>query len=186
MGNKLVKMIMAGLKFSANEIGEVAEQEDYTSSAILLLSISVLLDTIIAYFRGNGGNSGLAGMGLTGINASIGEFGSALIGTFVSAWIMVYVIRIFKVSPSFNGILRTYGSAIIWTILGSLLGLFVAGVPAMIVGVVLWLAYNFALLFGLMGYTKIAWWKSFLSIVLTFIGVFVVIMVYGMIIGAIF
>ena len=181
-----LKMIVAGLKFSKSEIGEIGKTEKYTTPAVVLLAISVLLDTVIAYFYGNGGNSGLARMGLTGINAAIGQLGSVLIGTFLSALIMVYVLRIFKTNRPYTGILRVYGSAIIWTILGSLAGLFLGGTPAMIVGVLLWLAYNFAVLFGLTGYTELAIWKSFVSIVLTFIGVFIVMIIYGMIIGAVF
>ena len=182
---KFINMIKAGIKFSKSEIGEIAQNGAYTTTAVLLIAFSVLLDTVISYFKGNGGSSGVAGLGLTGINAAIAEVGSLLIGTFLSALIMTFVIRIFKVKPSYNGILRVYGSAIIWTILGSLVGLLLPPNLAMIV-IVFWLAYNFAVLFGLTGYTKIKLWQSFLSIVITFAIVFIIMMPYGMLIEAIF
>ena len=178
-------MIVAGLTFSKTKIGEIAEDEQYTNTAILLVSLAVILGTVIAFFQGNGGSSGVVRLGLTGVSAAIAEMGSLLIGTFLSAYITVYVIRIFKVSPTFTGILRVYGAAIIWTILKSVFGLVLPPGFAM-VAVLFWLAYNFALLFGLTGYTKIKLWQSFLTIVLAFAIVFIVMMPYGMIIEAVF
>jgi hypothetical protein len=183
MENKKSNLVLAGLKFSKAEIGEACGNESNTKLAVWLVAFSVLLDTVIAFFKGNGGSSGLARMGLTGFDAAISEMGSALIGTFLSALIMVYVIRIFKAKSSYAEILRVYGAAIIWAIMGSLFGL----VPGLrLIGIVFWLAYNFSLLFGLTGYVKTKIWQSFLSIVLTFAVVFGVMMLYGLVIGAVF
>jgi hypothetical protein len=178
-------MIVAGLKFSKSEIGKIGHALQYTVPAVVLLLISALLDAAIAYVNGPGGNSGLARSGLTGMGAAIGQLGSGLIGLFLSALIMVYVLRLFKGESTYTGVLRVYGAAIIWTILGSLVGLFLPEGLAM-AGILFWLAYNFAVLFGLTGYTGLAIWKSFLAIVLTFIVVFIVMLPYGMIIEAIF
>ena len=178
---KAINMIMAGLKFSQTEIGKIAKDEKYTSPAIWLISITVLLGAVIALFKGNSGSSGVVRMGLTGINAAIAELGSLLIGTFLSAFIMVYVLRIFKAKASFTGVLRVYGAAIIWTILKLVFGLILPPGVAMI-AILFWLAYNFAVLFGLTGYTGIKLWKSFLSIVITFAIVFIIMMPYGTII----
>ena len=187
MLDKMVKMLMAGLKFSGTEIGDIAKDESYTQPAIWLLSISVLLNTVIAFFRGNSGSSGVGRMGLTGSSAAIAEFGSAVVGLFLSALIMVYVIRIFKVKLPYNGILRVYGSAIVWTILLSLLLLVLPhGILRMIVAIGFWLAYNFAEWFGLTKYANIEMWKTFVSIVLTFLIIFIIMMPYGTIIGALF
>ncbi len=186
---KSASMVLAGLKFSPSEIGEVAENEKNTIPAILLISFSVLLGVVIAFFKGNGGSSGLGRMGITGSNAAIAQMGSLLIGTFLSAFVMLYVIRIFKVRPSFSGILRVYGSAIIWTILKSIIvliiPLFLPPKFAMI-GVVFWFTFNFSVLFGLVGYTKIKIWQSFLSIVITFAIIFGLMVPYGMLIKALF
>ena len=182
---KEVNLVVAGLKFSQSDIGAAANNEKNTIPAVLLISFSVILGTVIAYFKGNGGSSGVGRMGLTGLDAAIAEMGSLLIGTFLSAFIMVYVIRIFKVKPSYSAILRVYGAAIIWSILGDVFGLFLPPNLAM-AGILFWLAYNFSVMFGLTGLTKIKIWQSFLSIVLTFAVVFGVMILYGMIIAAIF
>ena len=182
---KEVNLVMAGLKFSKSEIGEACSNEKNTKLAVLLLALSVVLGVVIAFFNGNGGSSGVGRMGLTGLDAAIAEMGSLLIGTFLSAFIMVYVIRIFKVKPSYAGILRVYGAAIIWTILKSFVGLILPPQFAMAT-ILFWLAFNFAVMFGLTGYTKIKLWQSFLSIVLTFALIFGVMMLYGMLIAALF
>lgn len=182
---KEVNLVVAGLKFSKSDIGTACQNENNTMFAVLLIAFSVILGTVIAYFKGNGGSSGVGRMGLAGMDAAIAEMGSLLIGTFLSAFIMVYVIRIFKVTPSYAGILRVYGAAIIWTILKSVFGLFLPPGLAM-VAILFWLAYNFAVMFGLTGYTGIKLWQSFLSIVLTFAVIFGIMMLYGMLISAIF
>jgi len=184
-GKKEAKMILAGLKFSKTEIGEVAGKEKYTLPAILLISLSVILGTVIAFFKGNGGSSGIGRMGLTGFDAAIAEFGSLAIGTFLSALIMVYVIRIFKVKPTYNAILRVYGAAIIWTILKLIVGLILPPNLA-ILGVLFWLAFNFAVLFGLVGLTKIKGWQAFLAIVITFAVIFGIMFPYGKLAVSIF
>jgi hypothetical protein len=182
---KEANLVMAGLKFSKSEIGEAAGNKENTTLAVLLIAFSAVLGTVIAFFKGNGGSSGVGRMGLTGLDAAIAEMGSLLIGTFLSAFIMVFVIRIFKVKPSYDGILRVYGAAIIWTILKSLVGLVLPEGFAML-AVAFWLAYNFSVMFGLAGYAKIKTWQSFLSIVLTFAVVFGVMIIYGMVIKAVF
>lgn len=176
-------MVMAGLKFSKSEIAEVASKEKNTMVAVSLIAFSVLFDTVLAFINGNGGSSGFGRMGLVGWQAAIAEFGSAAIGTFLSAFAMIYVIRIFKAKITYAESLRLYGAAIIWTILGAIFGL----IPGFgMVGILFWLAYNVSLMFGITGYTKIKMWESFLTIVLTFAAIFVVIMLYGMVIGAVF
>ena len=104
---------------------------------------------------------------------------------------MTFIIRAFKVKITYPETLRLYGAAIIWTILGAVFSLILnlgvdLGVVGMIVGIGLWLAYNFALMFGLAAYSKIKIWQAFLTIVLTFIVVFVSIILYGVIFGAVF
>lgn len=180
-----INLVLAGLQFSKSKIAEACENKKNTTFAVLLIAFSVILDTVLAFLNGNGGSSGLGRMGLTGMSAAIGELGSVLIGTFLSAFIMVYVIRIFKVKPSFEEILRVYGAAIIWTILGTIVGLILPPAFGM-VGILFWLAYNFAVMFGLSGLTKIKLWQAFVSIVLTFAVVFGVMMVYGIVIGSVF
>ena len=182
---KEVNLVVAGLKFSKSDIGQAARNEKNTIPAVLLIAFSVILGVVIAYFKGNGGSSGVGRMGLTGFDAAVAEMGSLLIGTFVSAFIMVFVIRIFKVKPSYAAILRVYGAAIIWSILGDVFGLFLPPNLAML-AVLFWLAFNFSVMFGLAGLTKIKLWQSFLSIVITFAVVFGIMILYGMIIGAIF
>ena len=182
-------MIMAGLKFSKIEIAEVADNENNTIPAALLISFSVLLGTIIAFYKGNGGSSGLGRMGITGFDAAVAQFGSLVIGTFLSAFIMVWVIRIFKVKPTFSAILRVYGAAISWTILKTFYVLivpFILDPKFALLGVAFWLSFNFSVLFGLSGYTKIKPWQSFLSIVLTFAVVFTIMIPYGMLIKSLF
>ncbi len=182
---KEANLILAGLKFNKSELSEVSSNEKNTLPAILLIAFSVIFGVVIAYFKGNGGSSGVGRMGLTGFDAAVAEMGSLLIGTFLSAFIMVFVIRIFKVKPSYTGILRVYGAAIIWTILSSVFDLILPPNFALL-GIAFWLAYNFAVMFGLTGYTKIKLWQSFLSIVITFAVVFAVMMVFGIIIGSVF
>ncbi len=182
---KEANLIVAGLKFSKSEIGAACNNEKNTALAVGLIAFSVILGTVIAFINGNGGSSGVGRMGLTGSDAAIAELGSLLAGTFLSAFIMMYVIRIFKVKPSYTGILRVYGAAIIWTILSTLIGLVLPEEWGM-AGVLFWLAYNFVVMFGLTGYLKIKLWQSFLTIVLTFAVVFGVMMLYGMLMGAMF
>ena len=188
--DNIVRVIMAGLKFKGAEIAEVAGNEEDTQPAMILIGFSVLLGTVLALIFGNGGSSGVGRMGLTGVTAAIVELGSLLIGTFLSAYIMTFVIRIFKVTLTYNEVLRIYGAAAIWTILKMFFGLIVDVVaPGSMIGmggVLFWLAYNFAVLFGLTAYTKINGWKSFLSIVLTFAGIFIIMLPYGSIAGALF
>ena len=180
-------MIMAGLKFSKSEMADVAGKEKYTTPAVLLMAFSVLFATVLAFFNGNGGNSGFGRDGFIGSQAAIAEFGSAAIGTFLSAFVMIYVIRIYKVKLTYPETLRLYGAAIIWTILGTVFGLIPnLGVVGMVVGIALWLAYNFSLMFGIAGYTNLKLLQAFLTIVMTFVAVFVVIILYGIVIGAIF
>ena len=174
-------LALAGLKFSKSGISSACNNEKNTQLALILIIFSILLDVVIAFFMGNGGSSGLGRMGLIGFEAAIAESGSVVFGTFLSAFIMVYVIRIFKVKPTYSGILRVYGAAIIWTIIKSLLGLVLPPNFALL-GIVFWLAYNVSVLIGLAGYTKIKIWQSFLSIVITFALIFGVMMAYGIII----
>lgn len=183
--NKHVNLILAGLKFKGSEIAAACHDETNTSPAIILISFFVLLGTVIAFFEGNGGSSGLAGMGLTGLDAAVAQLGSLIIGSFLSAYIMVFVIRLFKVKPSYKGILRVYGAAIMWLIFKSVIILMLPANLAL-VGVLFWLAYNFAVLFGLASYAQIKIWQSFLSIVLSFAVVFGVMMIYGEIVQAVF
>jgi len=187
---KEVNLIVAGLKFNKSELDKACSNEKNTTLAVSLIAFSVILGTVVAFIYGNGGSSGVGRMGLTGSEAAIAEMGSLLIGTFLSAFIMVFVIRIFKVRPSYAGILRVYGAAIIWTILKSVVGLIIsiAALPEKfaLVGIVFWLAYNFSVMFGLAGYTKIKIWQAFLNIVLTFAVVFGVMILYGEIIKAVF
>ncbi len=182
---KEANLVVAGLKFSKSEIGVACDNEKNTALAVGLIAFSVILGTVIAFINGNGGSSGVGRMGLTGSDAAIAELGSLLAGTFLSAFIMVYVIRIFKVNPSYRDILRVYGAAIIWTLIGTIVGLILPEEFAM-AGVLFWLAYNFALMFGLTGYLKLKLWQSFLTIVITFAIVFGVMMLYGMLMGAMF
>ncbi len=183
--DKITKMMTAGLKFSKEEIGAIGKVKSYTQPAVWLIVVSVLIDVVSAFFNGLGGSSGLAGMNLKGANAALAQLGSGLIGTFLSAYIMVFVLRLFKFETAFDAVLRIYGSATVWAIIGSLISVVFSGTIAMAGGILCWLAYNFAVLFGLMGFTKLEWWKSFLSIVLTFIGVFICILLYGLVVGAI-
>ncbi len=183
MANDSTELVIAGLSFSKDKIAKACKKESNTKIAVALIVFSVLFDTVLAFINGNGGSSGIGRMGLTGVQAAVAEFGSAAIGTFLSAFIMIYVLRIFKVKPTYPEILRLYGAAIIWTILGAIFGL----IPGLgMIGIVFWLAYNFSLMFGLTGYFKIKIWQSFLSIVITFAVIFGVMMAYGMVIGAIF
>ena len=188
--DNVVKLMMAGLKFKGAGIAEVAGDEENTNPATMLIGFSVLLGTVLALIFGNGGSSGVGRMGLTGMTAAMVELGSLLIGTFLSAYIMTFVIRIFKVTLTYNEVLRIYGAAIIWTILKMLFGLIIDIVaPGSMIGmggVLFWLAYNFAVLFGLTAYARINGWKSFLSIVLTFAVVFIIMLPYGSIVGALF
>lgn len=184
---KETNLVVAGLKFSGSEIAEACGKEKNTQLAVWLMAFSVLFATVIAFFNGNGGNSGFGRDGYIGWQAAIAEFGSAAIGTFLSAFIMVYVIRIFKVKIAYTETLRLYGAAIIWTIFGAVFGLIPdLGVIGMVVGIGLWLAYNFSLMFGISGYTKIKIWQAFLTIVLTFVVTFIAIILYGVVIGAVF
>ncbi|MEN8173833.1 MAG: YIP1 family protein [Chloroflexota bacterium] len=181
-----LKLFMAGLKFSKSEMAEECSKEKNTNPAVLMIALSVILGTVIAFFKGNGGSSGFGRMGLTGMDAAIAEFGSLVIGSFLSALIMVYVIRIFKVKPSYAEIIRVYGAATTWTVIKIiLLGLILPASFGML-GIAFWLAYNFSVMFGLTGLTKIKLWQSFISIVLTFAVVFGIMMLYGVIVGSIF
>ena len=176
-------LILAGLSFNKDKIAAACSDEKNTMLAIGLIAFSVLFDTVLAFINGNGGSSGFGRMGLTGGNAAIAEFGSAAVGTFLSAFVMIYVIRIFKVGITYTESLRLYGAAMIWTILGAIFGL----IPGFgMIGIVFWLAFNFSLMFGIAGYTKLKLGQALLTIVLTFAAVFVVIILYGMVIGAIF
>jgi hypothetical protein len=178
--SQIIDLVKAGLQFSKTEIGAIAEKESYTQAAVSLLSFSVLLDVVIAFFKGNGGSSGIANLQLSGATAAVAQLGSLLIGIVLSAYLMTFVLRLFDVETTFDAILRIYGSAIVWTIIASVItALLGGGVAAMVVGILCWFAYNFAVLFGLAEFTKLPLWKSFASIVLTFIGVFVCILAYG-------
>ena len=187
---KEANLIVAGLKFSGSDIAAACSNEKNTTLAAGLMAFSVLLGTVIAFIYGNGGSSGVGRMGLEGSAAAIAEFGSLLAGTFLSAFIMVYVIRIFKVTLTYAEVLRLYGAAIIWTILSVFVGLIITvlSLPEKfaMVGVLFWLAYNFSLMFGIAGYTKLKLWKAFLAIVITFAVVFVIMIIYGMLMGAMF
>ena len=55
---EIVNMIMAGIKFNKTEIGEVTSEKKNTNAAVLLIAFSVILDTVSAFFQGNGGSSG--------------------------------------------------------------------------------------------------------------------------------
>ncbi|MHA1718833.1 MAG: hypothetical protein ACTSWX_14955 [Promethearchaeota archaeon] len=182
------KMIFSGLKFSKQEMGEVGKEEKNTFPAIILILIEVIIVSVIAYFRGNGGSSGISGLHLTGFNAAIGEFGSALIGTFLYAVILTFIMYIFKVKPSVGGIIRVWGAAVIWTIIGDLIGLLLAlYLPKLaMLSLVFWLLFNIALMIGIVGYTEAKYWQSFLGIVITFMINFGIIMLYGMLLGLFF
>jgi hypothetical protein len=188
---KETNLVVAGLKFSGSEMAEASRDEKNTQLAIGLLAFSVLFATVLAFFYGNAGNSGFGRDGYMGWQAAIAEFGSSMLGTFLSAYVMTFTIRAFKVKLAYPETLRLYGAAIIWTILGTVFSLILnlgvdLGIVGMIAGIGLWLAYNFALMFGVAAYTKIKLWKAFLTIILTFVIVFIAIILYGVIFGAIF
>lgn len=189
--SKETNLVISGLKFSGSEMAEACAEEKNTQLAIGLLAFSVLFATVLAFFYGNGGNSGFGRDGYMGWQAALAEFGSAALGTFFSAYVMTFTARAFKVKITYPETLRLYGAAIIWTIIGTVLSLILnlglnLGIVGMIAGIGLWLAYNFALMFGLAAYTKIVLWKAFLTIILTFIVVFIAIILYGVIFGAVF
>ncbi len=184
----LVSMMLAGLKFSRKDMGEVGKNEEDTIPAVLMILISVLFGTTVAFFKGNGGSSGFANLELTGFNAAIAEFGGLLVGTFVFAIILALVMRIFKAKPGIVGTFRVWGAAIIWSIIGDIVGLLLGWLlpDFAMLSIVFWLLFNIALMIGMVGYTDAKYWQSFLSIVIAFAIIFGVTMLYGMLVGMIF
>lgn len=181
-------LILAGLKFSRSEIGEVGNNEKDTIPALIMIFINVLLASVLAFFLGNGGSGGFSDLGLTGINAAIAELGSGLIGVFVYAIILALVMRIFKVKPTIIGTIRVWGAVVIWSIIGDIVGLFLTlFLPSFsMLSILFWLIFNIALMIGMTGYTEAKYWQSFLGIVITFIVIFGIMLGYGIILGLIF
>ena len=178
-------LVLAGLKFSREDIGEVGKNEKDTLPAVIMIFISVLFASVIAFFLGNGGSGGLSEYNLAGFDAAIAGFGSGLIGTFISAIILALVMLLFKVKPTIVGTIRVYGAVIIWSIIGDIVGLILPENLSML-ALVFWLLYNIALMIGMTGYTEAKYWQSFLGIVITFAIIFGISMLYGMLIEFIF
>ena len=183
-----LNMILAGLKFSRKDIGEVGNNEKDTIPALIMIIINVLLASVLAFFFGNGGAGGFSGLGLTGFDAAIAELGSGLIGTFFNVIILALVMRIFKVKPTIVGTLRVWGTVVIWSIIGDIVGLFLKlFLPNLgMLSIVFWLLFNIALMIGLTGYTEAKYWQSFLGIVITFAIIFVIMLGYGILLELIF
>lgn len=181
-------LILAGLKFSRKEIGEVGNNEKDTIPALVMIIISVLLASVLAFFFGNGGSGGFSGLGLTGISAAIAELGSGLIGVFFNVIILALVMRIFKVKPTILGTFRVWGAVVIWSIIGDIVSIFLTlFLPSFgMLSILFWLLFNIALMIGLTGYTEAKYWQSFLGIVITFAVIFGIMMVYGIILALIF
>ena len=70
-----LNMMLAGLKFSRKEIGEVGNNEKDTIPALIMIFINVLLASVLAFFFGNGGSGVFSDLELTGFNAAIAELG---------------------------------------------------------------------------------------------------------------
>ncbi|MCF2139555.1 MAG: YIP1 family protein [Candidatus Lokiarchaeota archaeon] len=148
------------------------------SHFVISILLYALIESIIAFFNGNPGSSGISGLELTGISASFAGFGSSLIGTFVYAIVLALIFRLFKVKPTFIGTLRIWGAVIIWSIIGDLIGLFLPENLSMLT-LIFWLLFNIALMIGMVGYTEAKYWQSFLSIVIGFMIIFGFLLLYG-------
>ena len=181
-------LILAGLKFSRSEIGEVGNNEKDTIPALIMIFINVLLASVLAFFFGNGGSGGFSDLELTGFDAAIAELGSGLIGVFVYVIILALVMRLFKVKPTIVGTLRVWGAVVIWSIIGDIVGLLLTlFLPSLsMASILFWLLFNIALMIGMTGYSEAKYWQSFLGIVITFAVIFGIMMLYGIVIALIF
>ena len=181
-------LVLAGLKFSREDIGEVGKNEKDTLPAVIMIFINILFASVIAFFLGNGGAGGLSGLELEGFDAAIAELGGGLIGTFLSAIILALVMLLFKVKPTIVGTIRVYGAVVIWSIIGNIIGLLLTlYLPDLsMLSILFWLIFNIALMIGMVGYTEAKYWQSFLGIVITFAIIFGISMLYGMLIELIF
>ena len=176
MGTRMMHLIRAGLTFAGRALAGYASRGEYRAAAVAWLLFYIVVEAVIAYFRGNSGDSGLARLGLQGWQAAWAQAGSMAIGTFGSAWLMGWVLRLFRSRTEYGGLLCLYAGAITWSLLGDLAGLLLPGVVW--VGVIAWLLYNLALLLGLMHYARVRWWQALVSIVITFFLVFGVLLAY--------
>ena len=180
-----IRLPLAGLKFSGDQMGALAQNEACGPFAVFWLVGLAVLGGLRAFVHGNSGSSGVARMGLEGVAAGIAEAGSLLVGFFLGALIMTAVLRLFKLRPAYAAVLRVYAGASVWTVIKYVLALVLAG-GSTPVSILLWLAYNFALWFGLTALTGARYWQTFLSIVLAFLAGFVVMLPYGALMQAIF
>lgn len=181
-------LILAGLKFSRKDIGEVGNNEKDMIPVLIMIFINVLLASVLAFFFENGGSGGFSDLGLTGINAAIAELGSGLIGVFFKVIILALVMRIFKVKPTIVGTLRVWGACVIWSIIGDIVGLFLTlFLPSLgMLSILFWLLFSIALMIGLTCYTEAKYWQSLLSIVIAFAVIFGIMMGYGKLLELIF
>lgn len=175
-------LAQAGLTFRGRQMRRAAHEAASLAPALAWLVLYIALEAVVAYFRGNSGDSGLARMGLQGLAAALAQAGSMAIGTFGSAWVMQGVLRLFKARVPYRGLLVVYAAAVVWSVLGTLVGLLLPS--AVWVGVLFWLLYNLALLVGLRAYAQVRLWQAFAAIVVTFLLIFVVMLGYGALVQA--
>ncbi len=176
----LNEVLISGLKLNRGTSSEIAKDESNTMLAWIIISVMILLESIMAFFSGNPGNSGYAGLAQTGVIAVFLQILSGLVGYIFQTYMLYIVVnKLFRGEGTFNGILILFASAMIWNYIGFIIGLVFDN---MFIGILIWLIFNFALLFGLIGYTKLVAWKSFLSIVIAFAVSFIGLVVTGIII----
>ncbi len=181
--NKTVRLLLAGLKFDRQDLGALGRDAAYQGAAVAWLLALAAWGGLAAFFHGNSGSSGVVRMGLSGGSAALAEAGSLLISTFVSAWVMTWVLRLFRARPAYDGVLRVYAAATVWTAVKYALLLALPG-GSTALAILCWLAYNFALWFGLTALTELRYWQTFLGIVLTFLAGFVLMLLYGALLQA--
>lgn len=175
----IVDLVMAGLKFDKVALNRIGKNSSDTSSALIMIFLNGILAGIISMINGTPSVVGgfVAGFGdgvpLAGVALLAFDFGLTLLVYLLLGFTVSLFIKMFGGTSGATSVLRIIGATIIWSMLASIVTIFIAqGFYLSLVGFV-------ALLFGISAY-------SGKNIVIVFIAFILAIILLMIILGLLF
>lgn len=160
-------VVKSGLTFNKEELVNVANNEDDTMPAMVMILLSAILAGVIAMITGVGSGLGsLGGESFEGIGILVIEMVVSLFTNLVFGVILSFVLKGFGGQSGTMQVVRMVGATAIWGILGTLLS-FVSPTLSLLgfVGFI-------ALIFGVSAYSGKGMFAVFIAVLISYVIIF--------------
>lgn len=115
-------VVKSGLTFNKEELANVANNEDDTMPAMIMILINAVLAGVIAMISGTGSFfAGLGGSEFEGVGILVIEMVVSLFTTLVLGAVLSMMIKAFGGQSGTMQVVRIVGATAIWSILGTAL-----------------------------------------------------------------